>query len=70
MLRDNRERLDQLVDALMEHETLSRAEFIGLMETGVVPVVANDDKPGMAAEIPAPEKQQESAANEESNDQA
>ena len=48
VLRDNRERLDQLTEALMQHETLSRAEFVGLMETGVVPVIEDDDKPGQA----------------------
>ena len=50
---DHRERFDQLVAALLEHDTLSRAEFVGLMETGVVPVVEDDDKPRPAAAIPA-----------------
>ena len=49
---DHRERFDQLVAALLEHDTLSRAEFVGLMETGVVPVVEDDDKPRPAAAIP------------------
>ena len=49
---DHRERFDQLVAALLEYDTLSRAEFVGLMETGVVPVVEDDDKPRPAAAIP------------------
>ena len=49
---DHRERFDQLVAALLAHDTLSRAEFVGLMETGVVPVVEDDDKPRPAAAIP------------------
>ena len=48
VLSENRERLDQLVDALMAQDTLSRAEFVGLMDTGVVPVIEDDDKPGQA----------------------
>ena len=63
VLRDNRERLDQLVDALMEHETLSRAEFLGLMDTGVVPVIEDDDKPG-AAEAEAAAAYAQPAKNE------
>ena len=49
---DHRERFDQLVAALLEYDTLSRAEFVGLMETGEVPVVEDDDKPRPAAAIP------------------
>ena len=49
---DHRERFDQLVAALLAHDTLSRVEFVGLMETGVVPVVEDDDKPRPAAAIP------------------
>ena len=48
VLSENRERLDQLVDALMAQDTLSRAEFVGLMDTGIVPVIEDDDKPGQA----------------------
>lgn len=53
ILREHLERLHQLVDALMEHETLNRAEFLALMETGEVPEGLDEDKPHEAAEIPA-----------------
>ena len=75
VLRDNRERLDQLVDALMQHETLSRAEFIGLMDTGVVPVIENDDKPGAAeaeaaaAYVQSPVPAQETVTETENHDE-
>ena len=62
---DNRERFDQLVEALLEHDTLGRAEFVGLMETGVVPVVDDNDKPQPAPEIPEePVKEEPAAAPE------
>ena len=32
----------------MAQVTLSRAEFVGLMDTGIVPVIEDDDKPGQA----------------------
>ena len=58
---DNRERFDQLVDALLAQDTLSRAEFVGLMETGVVPVIEDDTKPQAGAEIPQEEAKEEPA---------
>ena len=80
VLRENRERLDQLVDALLEHETLSRAEFVGLMDTGVVPVIENDDKPGQAeaeaaaayaaAPAPTPVEQAQPAPVEDQHENA
>ena len=58
---DNRQRFDQLVDALLAQDTLSRAEFVGLMETGVVPVIEDDTKPQAGAEIPQEEAKEEPA---------
>jgi len=56
VLRENKERLDQLVDALLKHDTLSRAEFVALMETGEIPEGLGDDKPRAAAKIPVEPK--------------
>ena len=50
ILSDHKERLQQLTDALLKHETLNRAEFIALMETGEVPEGLDADKPRTAQE--------------------
>ena len=60
ILRDNKEKLDLLAQALLEQETLNRAEFVSLMETGTLPENTGDDKPRTTAEI----LQQEKAAEE------
>ena len=44
------ERLNQLTEALLRYETLNRAEFVALMETGEVPEGLDDDKPRTAAQ--------------------
>jgi len=51
ILTANKERLMQLGDALLAQETLNRAEFVALMETGAVPEGLGDDKPRTAAEV-------------------
>ena len=51
ILTDNLERLNQLTEALLKYETLNRAEFVALMDTGVVPEGLDDDKPRTAAEV-------------------
>ena len=61
ILKDNKERLQQLTDALLEQETLNRAEFVSLMETGVLPENMGDDKPRTTSEI----LQQETKAAEQ-----
>ena len=63
ILRDNKERLEQLAEALLTHETLNRAEFVALMETGTVPEGLGDDKPRAAADIPADEPGQKEDRN-------
>ena len=63
ILLEYRERLDQLVEALLKYETLNRAEFIALMETGEVPEGLGNDKPQPAPEIP----REEDAASETAN---
>ena len=51
ILTEKKERLEQLAEALLVHETLNRAEFLTLMETGTVPDGLGDDKPRTAAEV-------------------
>ena len=51
ILREKKDRLDALVDALLEHETLNRAEFLSVMETGAVEEGLGDDKPRTAAQV-------------------
>ena len=52
IIRQYSERLDQLVAALLKMETLNRAEFLALMETGEVPEGLGEDKPRPAPAIP------------------
>ena len=58
ILSDNRDKLDLLAQSLLEQETLNRAEFVSLMETGTLPEVLSDDKPRTTAEILQQEKDQ------------
>ena len=51
ILRDNKDKLDALMEALLKHETLNRAEFISVMETGTVAEGLGDDKPRAVADI-------------------
>ena len=45
------ERLEQLADALVAQDTLNRAEFLALMETGKVPEGLGADKPRTTQEV-------------------
>ncbi len=57
-ITDHRERFDALVEALLKLDTVSRREFVALMETGEIPEGLEDDKPRAAAPIPPkPEKE-------------
>ena len=56
VLREHRDRMDQLVAALLEQNTVSRKEFVALMETGAIPEGLDDDKPQPEAPIPHEEK--------------
>ena len=51
ILTDNLDKLELLTQALLEQETLNRAEFVSLMETGKMPEVTKEDKPRTAEEI-------------------
>jgi len=57
-LAENRDRLELLTEALLKHETLSRKEFVSLMENGVIPEITDEGKPRSVKEI------MEDAANE------
>ena len=65
ILREQKQRLEQLTEALLQHETLNRAEFLALMETGTVPEGLGEDKPRPAADIPADEPKNEAGNTEE-----
>ena len=65
ILREQKQRLEQLTEALLQHETLNRAEFLALMETGTVPEGLGEDKPRPAADIPADEPKNETGNSEE-----
>lgn len=67
ILRDNKDKLDALMEALLKHETLNRAEFISVMETGTVAEGLGDDKPRAVADIlreSKAEAKEENAAKE------
>lgn len=51
VIRQYRERLDQLVEALLQQETISRAEFVELMETGRISQETVGDKPRRESEV-------------------
>ena len=71
-LTENRDKLDLLTEALLKHETLSRQEFVALMDTGVMPEITNANKPRSLHEIleqakeenPAEEKSGENEADQ------
>ena len=64
VLRENREKLDLLTGALLEHETLSRKEFVALMDTGVMPEITEEGKPRSLKEIIGEDKPEEPAKND------
>ena len=51
ILRDQKDKLELLTQALLEQETLNRAEFVSLMETGTIGDDLGQDKPRTTAEI-------------------
>ncbi len=50
-LTENRDKLDLLTEALLQHETISRKEFVTLMDTGVMPEITDAGKPRSLHEI-------------------
>ncbi len=65
ILTEQKERLQQLTDALLKYETLNRAEFLALMETGEVPEGLDDDKPRTAQEVIEQSRKEQESGNEE-----
>ena len=68
-LTDNRSKLDLLTEALLKHETISRQEFVNLMDTGVMPEVTSANKPRSLHEILEQAKAEEAPAEEEKSDE-
>lgn len=66
ILSDNKDKLELLAQALLAQETLNRAEFVSLMETGSIPEGLGEDKPRTAAEI-IQESRQEQDSDETEN---
>ncbi len=64
ILTENRDKLDLLTEALLKHQTLSRKEFVTLMDTGVMPEITAEDKPRTVQEIL---QQEQPAAPEKEN---
>ena len=50
ILNEKKDKLDALVEALLKYETLNRAEFLSVMETGEVANGLGEDKPRTADE--------------------
>ncbi len=68
-LTDNRDKLDLLTEALLKHETLSRQEFVALMDTGVMPEITSANKPRSLHEILEQTKAEEDTAEEEKSEE-
>jgi len=65
ILSDNKDKLELLAQALLAQETLNRAEFVSLMETGSIPEGLGEDKPRTAAEIIQESRQEQDSAETE-----
>ncbi len=67
ILREKKDRLDSLVAALLDQETLNRAEFLSIMESGTVQEGLGDDKPRTTDQVlaDAAEQQAEQQAEQE-----
>ncbi len=62
-LSDNRDKLNLLTEALLQHETISRQEFSALMETGEMPEITGAGKPRSLHEILEESKQENNPEN-------
>ena len=65
VLRENRDKLDLLTEALLQHETISRQEFVAMMDTGVMPEITTANKPRSLHEILEQAKAEETSAEAE-----
>ncbi len=70
ILRENKDRLEALTQALLDQETLNRAEFVALMETGTLQEGLDGDKPRTTAEILEQEKPAEETEKNENAETA
>jgi cell division protease FtsH len=68
ILRENRDKMEMLVSALLAQETLNRAEFVALMDEGRMPDGSEADKPRSVQQI-LDEAKQEQAAQEQQETQ-
>ncbi len=51
IIREKKDRLDKLAEALLQQETLNRAEFLALMDSGEIPEGLGEDKPRTTQEV-------------------
>ena len=51
IIREKKDRLDSLVEALLREDTLNRAEFLSIMESGNVAEGLGDDKPRTTEQV-------------------
>ena len=65
ILTEQKDKLEALTQALLEQETLNRAEFVALMETGTVPEGLEEDKPRTTAEILRESREEEQEKDRE-----
>ena len=68
ILTDNKDKLELLAQSLLEQETLNRAEFVSLMETGTLPETNEGDKPRTTAEILQQEKEDDTVTGQPETD--
>ena len=68
ILSDNKDKLELLAQSLLEQETLNRAEFVSLMETGTLPETNEGDKPRTTAEILQQEKKEDAVTEHPETD--
>ena len=68
ILSDNKDKLELLAQSLLEQETLNRAEFVSLMETGTLPETNEGDKPRTTAEILQQEKEDDTVTGQPETD--
>ena len=68
ILSDNKDKLELLAQSLLEQETLNRAEFVSLMETGSLPETNEGDKPRTTAEILQQEKEDDTVTGQPETD--
>ena len=68
ILRQNKDKLDMLVEALLAQETLNRAEFTALMDEGKMPDGSDQDKPRLLNQILQEKQQSEENVPEENQE--